>query len=660
MPAHNRNLELDTVGDDVGRLHEQLETIGFPIGADERLTKLFGPTTQDAVAFLQKAHGAALRELGWQGQPGVVEHTTAALVSRTRDRVVEQRKPPPAPAPANRVAGLVKDTTGAALVGATITVSNHNIRGSQQLAVGSTDNTGAFDIPFDFRPGQTDEARGPEQPAAPDLRFAVVDDAQHPRQVLRVALNGDGAPAEVSRVAPAPDAPFIIVNAAARTDVVLHVDDNAGETGLSEFEEVEARLRPALQGLSYGDLSDAGGRFQISFLTRETGIRRPIIERLIAAATSSRLTGSGRHPVPEAVFYGLGHASLDVDLAALSWLPRRDLTSALHVAVDENVIPLNIGPDIDRHVETILTIGGERALLEPLGDGSETPRTWLALAGLETEAQHLLVRELADHEGPDDALWERLRNDRRMGGADTVRRAELVLRLASFTGNNLPLVRLLVDPHHVDARSLADLAKLDEPVWLSLLARAGVPEADRQEGESAGDAGKRHARMLMRIAQQTYPTAAVEGIAKRLHRELSLDPDVSTWLAAAEREAQSDMVPAIDLRSTHIDRYFADHEARIGFQPANTDRVRADLKRIQRTLAIAQEPRQIVPLLREGHDSALRVANTPASLFVEVHGATLGLETAQAIHARARQVHFAHLFIHSMVFDGLNDRGLRI
>ncbi len=660
MQLRDRDLELETVGDDVDLLQRELQTIGFPIDGEERAEKLFGRSTHQAVTLLQGVYADALRELGWQGRPGVVERATAILINRTHDRVVAQGETPAplAAEPEYRVSGAVRNAAGEPVVRAAVTVSNQNVKGAEPLGSATTDGRGAFEIAFDFRPQDGAEARSPLAPPAPDLRFAVVDAEGHERRVLAVAVLTDGREAPVERIAPSADAPFIVVNAPKHTEVLLHLAEAAGREALSEFEEVEARLAPALQGLSYDELSEGDGRFQVSFLAAETGVVRAIIERLIASARSSRVTANRQRLVPVAVFYGLGHASLPVDLAALSRLPRTDLTSALRAAVADTAIPRRLGDDIDRHVDAILSIGAEQALSEPLGEGSESPRAWLALAGLTAEGQQLLMRELADLEGSDEALWERLRDHSVMGGPENVRRAELVLRLASFTGNNFALVRLLLDTQ--DVRSPADVAKLDEPAWLSLVARASVPEALREEGESADDAGPRYARGLMRLAQQIYPTAAIEGIAARSHRELALDADVSRWLGAAQRAAEAGAVPAIDLRSTHIDRYFEEHAGRIEFHTTSTERLRSDLKRVQRTLAIVQEPAWIVPLLREGHDSALQVANMPASVFLDIHSAALGVENARAIHARARQVHFAHLSLHTMVFEALKDERTKI
>lgn len=653
MPqTDDRDLEAGSSGGAVGLLHGQLRAIGFEIDRTELAAQRFGPATENVVRALQAVDADALAALGWEGRAGVVDRPTAIVIERLRDRVVSQGAAlPVAPEPGYGVAGTVQDAQGRPLAQAIVTVSDQNLRGSRTLGRSTSDGVGAFAIGFAFDPEhEPAEARSPRDPAAPDLRFAVADAQGRPRRLLTLTLRSAGVEMPVDRIAPMADAPFIVVNASARVEVVLRVeDDDAHPEASSDFEEVEARLAPAMQGLAYDELVEGDGRFQISFLAAETGVLRPIVLRMVEAARSSRLTARQRSPVPVAVFYGLGHAGLPLGPLALARLPRTELTSALTTAVDAAVIPARLRPEIDHHVDTLLSVGAELLLAEPMADGQGLP-AWLALSGLAPEAQSLLVRKLVDPSAVDDALWDDMAGDPALGGADPVRRAELVLRLAALTGNHLALVRLMLELPHPAVRSIADLARLDEATWHALVARAGMPPG--QQGPEA--TAQNYARDMMRQTQQWNPTAAIEGLAFREHGRLSLDQDVAEWLAAVREAAASGAVPAIDLGSTHIDRYFEDHGARIGFRAGTPDRLRADLKRLQRTLAIVEEPSQVAPLLVHGHDSAQQVAHTQAAAFVDLHAEALGAASASAIHARATQVHFAHLFVHAMVIDAVN------
>jgi hypothetical protein len=659
MQLRDRDLELNLVGDDVELLQNELQTIGLPIDAEERAGKVFGRSTHQAVVFLQNVYAGTLLELGWQRRAGVVDRSTATIINRLHDRILAQRASPPlAGEPEYIVAGSVQNARGEPVVGATVTVSHQNLVGAEKLRAGTTSDTGTFEIAFDFEPQATLEKRLPSGSSAPDLRFEVLDAEQRARAILGITVMTDGREMPIARIARSAEAPFIVVNASKHTQVLFYVDEAAGWEGLSEFEEVESLLAPVLKGLSYEELIEGNGRFQVSLLAAQTGVAHGIVERLVASAQSSRATQNHPPMVPVAVFYGLAHASLPTDLQALSRLARKDITSALYAAIDDAVIPKRLTVDVDRHVDTILSVGAEQALSYSSGDKDESPRAWLELSGLTDQGQRLLMREMADHEGPLEQLWERLRDHEALGGVDTMRRAELMMRLSHFTEHNLALVRLLMDTP--DIRSAADVATLDEPHWNALVELADVPERLHQAGESAADARKRYAQSLMRSAQVAFPTATIQGLVARSYEELGLDPEVSRWLGAARRAAESGLVPELDLRSTHIDRYFDEHGARIELQVERMDRLRADLKRIQRTLSFVEEPAWVAPLLRNGHDSALKVAHLPVKVFLETQGEPLGAENARRVHIRAQQVHFAHLFVHTLVFDAINDGARKI
>src|SRR6266487_4511222 len=154
MQLHDRDLELETVGDDVGLLQRELQTIGFPIDREELDRKVFGRSTHRAVAFLQELYADSLRELGWQGRPGIVERTTAMLIHRTHDRVLTRTETPPpiATEPEYRVSGGVRNAAGLPVIRATVTVSNQNVKGAERLGSAKTGETGAFEILFEFQP----------------------------------------------------------------------------------------------------------------------------------------------------------------------------------------------------------------------------------------------------------------------------------------------------------------------------------------------------------------------------------------------------------------------------------------------------------------------------------------------------------------------------
>ncbi len=617
-----------------------------------KVDSTYGPTTAKVVAAFQEENRLQAS--------GDVDEATANALNRLLKEFgaldVPPATPPEIPKPAWLVSGVVQDSSGRLLANLKVLVLDQNVRGSREIGSASTDDRGAFELPFDFPLGKENgEASSSQSPAAPDLLFQIADSSGRSREVIALRLSGLGGEMNVHRIAPADDAPFIIVNAGKQSRVTIEIDEVEGVDGLSEFEEVEALLKPVLQGLGYHELQEGNGQFQVSFLSAETGLRGEIVQRLVAAAQLARRTEETRAPVPTAALYGLAHAALPLDWVALARVGQSVITKALQQAIDEDVIPRRLGRDLEALVQAILSAAVGAALSEN-GAGNGTPAEWLSLSGLDDEIQQRLLRELADHDGPPEDLWKRLADDPTMGGAGPVRRAELTLRLASFTSQNLPLVRLLMEEH--GTQSPADVALLDESDWLSLVERAGVPASN--PGAEDGEKPEVYALRLRRVAQAHFPTAAVEGITTRLHVDLNLDADVSSWLGTVRHAAEKGEIPALDLRSTHLDRFFEEQGAHVFVPGRNVEQVRSDLKRIQRTLALTEEPAHIVTLLREKHDSAFKVAHLPLAEFVTAHASAVGEETARRIHAKAVQTHSAHFALHLSVLDAIRSAPMKM
>jgi hypothetical protein len=547
------------------------------------------------------------------------------------------------------VTGTVCNERGEPLPAATVHILEQNLRSVREVVHGATNASGEFCLAFEFAP----TISGESQPAAPDLRFVVTDAAQRSRDIRAIAAVDGDAARTIAPLSPMPGAPIVVTNAPRQLRVRLYVVDPRAEA-LSEFEEVEARLAPLLEGLPYDELQEGDGQYQVSFLAAESGIQRAIIERLIASATASRLAKERHFEIPIAVFYGLGHAQLPVDLVALAYLPRATLAFALRAALDSAVIASRLANELERDVDAVLAAGAVLALQAPTAQG-DTAARWLELAHLSADNQAALLRELADGDPSSDEFWKQLRANPALGGAEAVRRAELLMRLATFTDEHLALVRLLLEDKAQRIQSAQDIAQLDVTQWRALVDRVGVPPSWRVNGQEPPR--EQYVQQLVQGAQRAFPTRALEALAARASAELGLDPATARWLAAARQAADAGSVPAFDLRLDHIDRFLSEHGAQIEVQGTSPEAVRRDLKRLQRTLLIASGPEQVPALMKKGFDAAVKVANLPASVFIAEHGEALGARVAEEIHQRATQMSLAHLFIHGLVLDSIHDGG---
>ncbi|QPF72250.1 hypothetical protein G8A07_04440 [Roseateles sp. DAIF2] len=640
MQLRGRPLKFGDTGADVALLHQELLSLGLDIAADERAPQGFGTTTRAAVEFIQETFVGELQQLHWHGERGVVDVPTATLLGRVvaRRNVKETREP------TNLVTGYVWDSFGAC-PGATIHLLDHSARGLRSLGSARTTDDGRLRFAFDW-------AHTLQQP---NLTFRVTDSQGRERTVTALFVRRGDSEAAVERVAPTPDAPLVLLNSAPRVQVRLYVARAPGESDVSEFEEVEARLAPALHSFTYEQLEEGEGRFQLSLLAAETGVVQPLIERLVASAKASRIAASQNHDIPVATFYGLEHAGLPVDLASLARQPRAVLMNGLRAAIDAAIIPKSLTERLEHHVDELLAAATAHAL-RSTESGRPSGEAWMALTRLSQDQQARLLRALTDSDVPNDEMWIRLRGDSSFG-AEAIKRAEVVMRLAVFSEENLPLVKLLLEDRSLRIDSAEDIARLDASTMRSLIDRAGVPPSLLVEGREPEGVRDRYAQRLVQFAQKAWPTAAVEALVERQHTRIGVDLAAARWLEAARRAAERGAIPSFDLRVTNIDRFLSEHGAHVGFSAENVDRLRADLKRLQRTLVVADEPAHMEALLSRGLDSALSVARVPASVFVSENEAVFGKDVAARIYERATQINLAHFYVHLAVLESLKGAG---
>jgi len=654
------DLRLGSNGENVRKLHAALERMGLPIAKSELRNASFGKETRNAVEALQVIFEEKLRTLGWSGDLGVVDEGTARLIEYLLAQLPQGNEPRPAEPSSHRISGNVLADGLSPLSDATVKIGRWTLAGSNPIGTATCDDCGNFVLDFDLPRAESKSDRSApggrcEDKHADklDLHLTILDNRKRERPIAAMVAIEGGNERAIPRIVETKEAPFLLVDAGLDVRLRVKVGEASGSVPLSEFEEVEARLAPHLHGLSYEDLEEEGGRFQISYLAATSGIIAAIIERLVASAKSRRLAEAEGEDLPIAAFYAFGHAGLSAALGELARLPRDHLASALGHAIADNVIPASLERDIERVVEGVMRLGVAGRLGEELGGGSGTIGDWLSLAGLKPEAQLYLLQLIADSgETGLDHVWARLGEEKAMGGAAAVRRAREYLQIAGMCGNHLELAKALVSQAETQIATAAELALLDQSQWLAAIDRAGLKPPPGRSRKVAAWRGNL-ADEMMRAAQFDYPTAALEPVVAKDHEAIGIAAATGTWLTTVRTAAAGGKAEPFDLRQDHIDRYFAGLGKGKAPRGQDEEKLRSDLKRLQRTLIIADEPRWVAPLLVQGHDSALRVAQMSADAFTAEHKRSIPEADAAAIHARARQVHLAHLSIHLAVGDAI-------
>ncbi|MGW0875342.1 Tc toxin subunit A-related protein [Streptomyces sp. NPDC002740] len=469
--------------------------------------------------------------------------------------------------PQGTVTGTVTRHDGFGVAGVAVTVSARLLRAERQLGEAVTDASGRYRIPYT-------PLAGP-----PDLVVRAAAD-RHPGTETVLENPGQDTTA----------------------DLVLPPD------GRSEYATLLADLAPHLDGTGLADLNGS----DLGYLARVTGRDALQCAHLTTADRHATATGLSAE-----AFYGLLRQGLGPGLAQLVARPEADLAAALHAAADAGTI----GPVVDADA-FVTALRAQEAAALAAATGEESPVTALFALALHEQA----VRERAFHtwlgrKPGSAAFWTALRADEQT--APHADRLRLSLRLGALTGNNIPLVRLLLD--RFDEGHLGhprDLARIDTADWARLIATAGGPprHVTALAAGTGTDPTTDYADLVAALAAEAYPTAHIA------HGLATEDPEASAARFLAEH-------PDFDLIGTPVNTATVPDES-----------ARAELGGIQRLMKLSPRFSAVRALRAAGFDSAAAIAELPEGEFTaRLTGTTdgIGADQAAVVHARARYVHAA-------------------
>ncbi|MGW0535606.1 Tc toxin subunit A-related protein [Streptomyces sp. NPDC003032] len=468
---------------------------------------------------------------------------------------------------AHTLTGTVTRHDGSPAAGAVVTVAWRRLRSEAPAGQVTTGPDGTYRLSC----------------PAPDTPADLVVRACRPRP------GGGELTAELLRTAPGPRE---------RVDLTLPAD------GTTEYERLLAEITPLLDGTALAELTQSGDRQDLGFLARATGRNTAQIGYAATAARHAATTG-----LPAEHFYALLRFGLPSALTALARTSPAGLRAALLAAADAGVTGVADPADLDafahglRDQEVAAVAAPDPAPADPVAE-------LFALAVPDADRRAEVYRAYLDR--PDAAdFWA-------AQPAAEADRLRLTLRLGSATGNNVPLVKTLLD--RFDAGELGhpgELARLSGADWAALAAETGVPQSCRSAFALGEEIEGPYGDLVAGLVAQAHPTAHLaHGLAAE-----TADSPAAAFLADH---------PDFDLTTTRVDAATVTDGA-----------AREELAGLQR-LAVLSPRYDVVKALRDhGFDSAYAVAKAGRDAFVRHFADALGEERARAVHARAAQVHGA-------------------
>ncbi len=179
----------------------------------------------------------------------------------------------------------------------TILFDEYNLDAQTALGKATTNTDGSFEFGFLY----SEQSRKKDGNSNPDIKFKIISPQGLELPIVHIFIITDGAEIVAERLADSAKAPFVLLNISNETIVRIVPD----EIKLTEFENAVAALQPFTGETSFASLKEDDNNFQISFLSKETGIEKSTVENLKNAFIIER-----DNDLPAWAIFGLSMAPL--------------------------------------------------------------------------------------------------------------------------------------------------------------------------------------------------------------------------------------------------------------------------------------------------------------------------------------------------------------
>jgi hypothetical protein len=604
------------------RLNDGTPGIGLTIKAYLRETgvadKILGQTTSDDAGHFSIIYSVVGKEP--KGQENLfldILHEDKKLWTYELDASSLSTIDVILPRSVSRIHGHVYHLDSNALIGITMALVQSELLKSQIVATTRTDAKGSYEMYC-----KIDQPKlGKEEPF---LQVQVLDGQE--KAVITSAnampMGGDS------------EANFVI--------------DSKDLRGPNRFQRTLLGLKPLLGSAKLADLGADGTNHAIDFLSHQTKITCQEVDHLVQAHRLADKTN-----LPAEIYYSLLKQGFPAELDDLLDKSNSSIDAALNRAVSMNLVD---GETVRANKAKVLDTMDQNRV-ERLLDRKSSPvdaslSELLGLVLADREAQRKVVQaHLSSKTGPKD-LWNNLSKQL---GNDLVGRTKFLLRLGWLTGNQVPLMRSLLEESGGPTSDLRALAKYDVQGW-----RTRIEEISKREkklcvppsitGKDDQEKIHNYAVILDKIMSESYPTAV---FGARLEQDPKPDGKIaevrSGVVAFLKKNPNFELLQhstyGLDGKGTSTGTLVL---------PPDEKTARA-LQSFQRLFKQTPHYDAVSALYSDGLSSSFDISGVSQQAFVKRYSQILGGEnTARDVHLRATQTSATALGIYANMHPKLN------
>lgn len=554
---------------------------------------IFIENTEESIAWNQQSGDTPVRIL--VEKPSDDESSTCSPN--------QPANPPKTANPDHIIRGRLTDANKQGLAQYTVVLSEFDLDGMTQIDSIITGRYGAFEFEFAF----SDDLKKVDDTTELDLVFQVYDPTGAQVEVMSIfTLKGEIETA-VAKISESQKAPIVLINAPSNLTLRIVIGSpqqlpQQPQHSITEFERLVARLTPFMGKVGFADLKEDEANFQISFLSKESGVGKTKIEQLREAFQQERDSNG----IPAWVFF---------ELAAQAIL----ITSLASMAVDKIVAMLKPSqPQCDHHsleaiANKLLQYSKDKNIQTQVSKLKSSVGSLLQPILASEERLNTFLDAYTRHEGDTESFWQTM--SQRKDFRAEVPKIQLNLQLSRLTLNNSGLIHALQQGGIKSTRQLVDLSAQK---WetLALNHKEGIPP--HITGKDDLERSKVYAQQLQTLVELAFPT---EVIKKNVQHA-----EVKTFL---------DRNPGFDFTRTPVERYLYEQKEQAFHGIKDVKAVKTQLRKMQRLYTLTANAADMNILMDMHYDSAHQISKLSPDDFIRNLKDKISPEIAYSYHAKA-------------------------
>jgi hypothetical protein len=345
--------------------------------------------------------------------------------------------------------------------------------------------------------------------------------------------------------------------------------------------------------------------------------------------------GPGKNFIHE-LFYGAGRQGIVLNWFTLYRKKESELKAAIERSIAENIIASFNEKEIAFFLDVLHTCAVDNAMkFQPPGKKQSLEKL-LSVALPESSQQASFVnayrkfKETISQDATADykKFWnEYLPLQKEFKEKPALISALLMnQQLIILTGNHAPLIEQLQSNEKIS--SVTDLFDYDDAKWNSIISKTGVPEFIT--GENDKEKASNYILQVQSFLNATHPTQKIASMVSK--QELAIkDANVAGGI-----KHFLNANPSFDFQTSKIDSLKKEIRVAAG---EHAEKVRVELKRMQRVFAVSPTPSSMNVLMENNLDSAYNIAGYSKRNFVAMYGDKLGgAVEAEAVYQRAEYI----------------------